>query len=586
MEEAFNELFKKSRLLWGDYYDFLKKQINATTDSLEKKYLEQQLRAVKKEMETEPRPQVARAFTLFYDTRHKKGFALPLRFARSFEDKIITHSTTRTAIENAWLAVQHTCGVYFPDRMFDLAFDISEPPAFSIDGQSLGLSAAVMIISQYFQRPIPADVAFSACIEVNGQLTPVDFFDEKAAGVQKHLKYINQIICAGSQTISKSFTKPEIVPCQSLEEALIHLWGQEFLTQTLIPERENPERLFQALLFYEKMQNNPAVDQLLDRIIEEFAQAKRPSLKTIYVYALAEKGLQLTHKSRLSEAKGYFEQARKELTKLGDHLDPAIPVFEVFNKYGVWLTDNYRFKEAESYFKRALKLLKRYRHPPYRLINTMNSLGQLYAKTGRRQEAETLFLESLKIADQTEEYDDRARIYCYLAENQILAGQFEQAEVYLHQADGSLSPKKEIQRLFNAFWRAMLYFRKNDAASFARYWGQWQKESWFLEAREDFLHVQMIKAYAVSLLNLKETDYFVSVVEYFARQRDVLTLLLLAQIDACHFLRHNDLMFYDKQTVLNIVRQAKKHNSYLKKQLPAELDSAESWRALCKVICF
>lgn len=99
--------------------------------------------------------------------------------------------------------------------------------AAELDGPSLGLPAALAVLSRYVGVPLSESVVGTASVSVDGSLQPVSFLGRKIDALQKAFPQAKTLVVAADQDeVPPSLEGLEVRPCSSLEEA-VELFGIE-----------------------------------------------------------------------------------------------------------------------------------------------------------------------------------------------------------------------------------------------------------------------------------------------------------------------------------------------------------------------
>ncbi len=100
-------------------------------------------------------------------------------------------------------------------------FRVWTPDGTRVDGRSLGVAAAVALVSLWSDEPARAGVAASAIVDRSGALRAVQDLDAKLAAVEARCPSTRRVVVARNQEIATSRSGAlEIVPCATLAEAL------------------------------------------------------------------------------------------------------------------------------------------------------------------------------------------------------------------------------------------------------------------------------------------------------------------------------------------------------------------------------
>jgi two-component sensor histidine kinase len=133
-------------------------------------------------------------------------------------------------------------------------------------------------------------------------------------------------------------------------------------------------------------------------------------------------------KKSLDSVPYFFEQAIATFKKIGDKSGEALAM----HNYGNFLTDNDKDQDrAENYLKQALAI-RTSLNAKHDMASSMSSLGALYSKTARRNDAEKMLLQSLKLL-KTENSNKKKETFLRLAAHYKSTGDFEEA--YKYQAE-------------------------------------------------------------------------------------------------------------------------------------------------------
>lgn len=338
-----------------------------------------------------------------------------------------------------------------------LVFNNNESLHQGVQGGSYQLGAAVLWLSVKFQLGIPQNIAFSGQVDEYGQILPVEAIEDKWAAVQKHPQLDTLFISGDQGGVEEG---EGIIKVNNLEELFTKLWGKNNYFTLVIPARQNRNYHRLQLLYHQQHQQNKMVQDLLEKYIPIYEASKRPSNRTFLAWMLAEKAAQETHAGKSEKTEQYFKQAVEILSQLGQEADITLPIAEIYNKYAIWLLDQYRVEEADEMLSRCRGLLDIHRMPAYHYVPLLNSRAQYFTKIRKTDEAIQQLQESLRISEETGEYDQNARIYCYMAEAAMHRIPHDKQEVmmYLEEADRATNEFHVVQQFFNKFWRGLAYF--------------------------------------------------------------------------------------------------------------------------------
>lgn len=127
---------------------------------------------------------------------------------------------------------------------------------------------------------------------------------------------------------------------------------------------------------------------------------------------------------KLDSVDYFYRQSLAAFTQTGEK--PGLGL--VHHNYGMFLMEQQHYPESENHLREALAI-RRQTEARYDIASTMNVLGGLLSRTGRKAEAERLLLESLDML-KDENSSRKKDAYKFLAEHYKSAGDYEEAYKY------------------------------------------------------------------------------------------------------------------------------------------------------------
>lgn len=127
---------------------------------------------------------------------------------------------------------------------------------------------------------------------------------------------------------------------------------------------------------------------------------------------------------KLDSVDYFYRQSLAAFTQTGEK--PGLGL--VHHNYGMFLMEQQHYPESENHLREALAI-RRQTEARYDIASTMNVLGGLLSRTGRKAEAERLLLESLDML-KDENSSRKKDAYKFLAEHYKAAGDYEEAYKY------------------------------------------------------------------------------------------------------------------------------------------------------------
>lgn len=154
------------------------------------------------------------------------------------------------------------------------------------------------------------------------------------------------------------------------------------------------------------------------------ALATRFNNKTTLGYNYSNLANLAISRQQLDSVDYLFKQSLVNFTQTGEK--PGLGL--VHHNYGMFLLEQQRYPESEEHLRLALSI-RQQTQAKYDIASTMNVLGGLLSRTGRRADAEKLLLESLNML-KDENANRKKDAYKFLAEHYKSGGDFEEAYKY------------------------------------------------------------------------------------------------------------------------------------------------------------
>ncbi|MDP3207708.1 MAG: hypothetical protein Q8M65_01040 [Rhodoglobus sp.] len=128
-------------------------------------------------------------------------------------------------IGNAWLGFAASLGKLHCGLPVNFRKGTFEVPGMavgtSVEGASLGVSAALAWLSRAANRPVPASLAASAELTRDGTLLPVRFLERKLAALAKAAPAVHRILVAADQKLDETIdVRFQIVRCRTFAEVI------------------------------------------------------------------------------------------------------------------------------------------------------------------------------------------------------------------------------------------------------------------------------------------------------------------------------------------------------------------------------
>ncbi|MGD9489763.1 MAG: tetratricopeptide repeat protein [Calditrichaceae bacterium] len=559
-DKKINQLIREEN--WFELTRYLKTRLRGKSlRASDYRYLEL-LNEVEKRNMTIPGPEIGIVNALFFDGQN--GQCIPVTLDRNPQNDISDDQNFISALENAAEAARY---FFRQGWAFELPRYYLKPARIKgfrqhvlhFSGASIGLAAAVILISKQLKQPIPGDAAFSARVDHHGKLSAVDHIVEKTDAVRKNHPFIKRIfLCADPQIDNNKQDDSRHVFCANLDEVVKLLWGEQFFERKVKSIRMNIDRELLELKYFLQIQDNRTAKDILDRFREQYRDSTKPSVRSRYAYVLGELGLQYTHEGRGDKAGEYFREAYDIVRDLGHNHDPAVDIYEVFNKYGVWLTDQFAYQAAENIFTQSLHMLERHHYPDYKYITTRNSLGQLYARWNRNDEARACYEASEKIAEKSGEYDAMARLYCYMAHNETIAGNYAQAHLLLKKAVHETRDEQTEQIFFNDYYKCYTAYFSGSTETLREILTKLENSGRLENPRQFRVHSGIIAAFGASLhdKNAQKRDKLIKLArKWIFGTGSPMISMILVKLEAVERSGGNSMFILTDYEMSEIVRQ-------------------------------
>lgn len=460
---------------------------------------------------------------------------------------------------------------------------------------SIGMAAAVLFLARELKQEIPADVAFTAAITLDGRFEPVGHVDEKINAVQQDHHYIKRIILSphdAAQYKSTPGFDGEVIGAANLDELCVLIWGEPIRNE-LEKVRLDLNNLLVEYRNRAQLQDYGTATKILDQIIEKYSKPDLPSVKTRLAWVFAHRGIQYTHEGKGIEAENNFQKALQFMNELGDDWDPTIEKHAILNTYGVWLTDNYRIGKGKEIFEQALQMMAAYRIPNYKQIEVLNSYGQLLTRTpggtGLAAGYEK-FKTALNFARQNHEYTFHLpRLFCYFAENRILMGKKDEAFEYLNKAEHAraLQPT-DAQYFFNRYYRCYLGLYFNDYTYFQRAYQDLAENNLLSEKSPHVTHVGIIEGFAAVMSALHENREELQERKAHAlawvTRTNILNYILLIKIEALGRLHGSGPVLFSNEQMSEALQLARREALEPENIPDGRLVREEKWQELAEHI--